>query len=62
MHAPGGAWAVCPAHDRHPHAGYLSLTKDRHSHVKDPSATFTSTATTKPRLDLTSLEPCQDDS
>lgn len=30
--APG----PCPAFDRHPRARYLSLTKDRHSHVKGP--------------------------
>jgi hypothetical protein len=34
----GGAWTVCPALDRHPRARHLSLTKDRHSHVKGPSS------------------------
>lgn len=27
---------MCPALDRHPRARHLSLTKDRHSHVKGP--------------------------
>ena len=41
----GGAWTVCPALDRHPRARHLSLTKDRHSHVKGPQVCSRATTT-----------------
>lgn len=41
----GGAWTVCPALDRHPRARHLSLTKDRHSHVKGPQVYSRATTT-----------------
>ena len=36
---------MCPALDRHPRARHLSLTKDRHSHVKGPQVYSRATTT-----------------
>ena len=36
---------MCPALDRHPRARHLSLTKDRHSHVKGPQVCSRATTT-----------------